>query len=185
MTDPLLGKVATVPYEWDERVAKGKVGIVLVTRLLNRDARTVEVENVEEFADYRRADVDLLWQRRDGRHGIETWKVEVKTDTYMTGNMAFELMSVIENNTPGCFLVSEADLWYYCFPGFGVAYVLPMPETREWFLYEKPPHEVKETWSTGPGGRVYHSRSAMVPIPAVIMGVSGVRVEMLPLGPYP
>lgn len=61
----------------------------------------------------RELDIDFVVHTK--HQGIKTY--EVKTDTYYKSeNMAFEYISCVEANTPGCLVKTQADFVLYYFP---------------------------------------------------------------------
>lgn len=62
--------------------------------------------------------------------------VEIKTDTYKTGNMFFETISNEEYQTKGCLMKTNADFLFYYFSNYqnGVLYIFKMKAFREFVL---------------------------------------------------
>ena len=62
--------------------------------------------------------------------------VEIKTDTYKTGNMFFETISNEEYQTKGCLMKTNADFLFYYFPNYqnGVLYIFKMNPFRKFVL---------------------------------------------------
>ena len=62
--------------------------------------------------------------------------VEIKTDTYKTGNMFFETISNEEYQTKGCLMKTNADFLFYYFPNYqnGVLYIFQMKAFRKFVL---------------------------------------------------
>lgn len=62
--------------------------------------------------------------------------VEIKTDTYKTGNMFFETISNEEYQTKGCLMKTNADFLFYYFSNYqnGVLYIFKMKAFRKFVL---------------------------------------------------
>lgn len=62
--------------------------------------------------------------------------VEIKTDTYKTGNMFFETISNEEYQTKGCLMKTNADFLFYYFPNYqnGALYIFQMKAFRKFVL---------------------------------------------------
>lgn len=121
-------------YDMSETDAVGKKGILIIETYLKKLPETVEVINVEDEMKYRKKDIDLIWKRNIGSQTIET-KIEVKTDRYAhSGNYFLETISNESKNTPGCFLYTEADLVFYYFIKNKELHIMPMPDSRDWFI---------------------------------------------------
>ena len=132
--------------------------------------QTRDLKNVEADRSYQQVDVDLLWTTRK-----DTYKIEIKGDRWhKTGNFFFETHSNKEKNTPGCFLYTQADLLFYYFIEPAILYILPMPQTRDWFLKNR--QRFKERSTTTPVGQDHYTTvGRLVPIATVITEVSGIK----------
>ncbi len=137
---------------------------------------TLDVHNVEADPAYQKMDVDLLWITEK-----TYYKVEIKADRlgHQTGNFFFETTSNKEKGTPGCFLYTEADLFFYYFTQTRELYILPLPVTRAWFLSQQDQFPERET--TTPIGREHYTTvGRLVPVEIVSRDVKGVRKVKLP-----
>lgn len=67
--------------------------------------------------------------------------IEIKTDTYKTGNMFFETISNEEYQTKGCLMKTNADFLFYYFSNYqnGVLYIFKMKAFRK-FVLDNLPH---------------------------------------------
>ena len=141
---------------------------------LRKKKISVDVINVEGDKKYQAADIDLLWKTTLGEKTIE-----IKGDTYhQTGNFFLETYSNRERNTPGCFLYTEADFIYYYFVTIKKLYILPMPETRQWFLQHIDEFNEKATQTALENGSKYTTVGRLVPIKILTQHV-GVKVYQL------
>lgn len=141
-----------------------------ITAWLLRQSATVAVKNVENDPRFQRLDIDLLWQTRGA-----TYSVEIKGDRlHQTGNFFFETVSNRERGTPGCFLYTEANYLFYYFVRTHTLYILPMPQTRDWFRANL--QGFRERATRTPVGQTYYTTvGRLVPIGAVLRGVPQVR----------
>ena len=80
--------------------------------------------------------------------------------------------------TPGCFLYSEADLFFYYFVRTGKLYILPLDETRAWFKERIGEFQERET-TTPIRGEFYTTVGRLVPIERVLKEVPGVWHERI------
>jgi hypothetical protein len=149
-----------------------------ITHWLRGRSNTVSVVNVENDPTYQRLDIDLLWTTTQ-----TTYRVEVKGDRlHHTGNFFFETHSNWERGTPGCFLYTEADMVFYYFVGPRTLYILPMPQTRQWFLANS--HRFRERSTRTPIHDGYYTTvGRVVPISVVQAEVDGVRQIQLSTPP--
>ena len=111
-------------YTFEGRSGIEKQGFPDIIQHLKSLSSETPIIDVTSDQKYRNQDIDLLW-------GTET--IEIKVDTYTTGNFFFETQSNKERGTPGCFMYTKADWIYYYFIKTKTLYKLPMPETRMWF----------------------------------------------------
>ncbi|MCT7983354.1 NERD domain-containing protein [Laspinema sp. A4] len=149
-----------------------------ITQWLQNSPRTISVQNVENDPHYRAIDVDLLVTTDRGES-----KLEIKGDRYhKTGNFFFETQTNQEKNTPGCFLYTEADWLCYYFVEIGLLYLLPMPQTRDWFLNHLERFPSKSTTTPIRGGGCYTTVGRLVPIDVVLQEVPEVKTYQLSSG---
>lgn len=121
-------------YSMNEAVNVANLAYSDIEKYLNRFNETIKITNVENDEFYREKDIDMIWERNvDGVQQQIT--IEIKGDRYHhTGNLFFETISNDKKNTPGCFLYTEANYLFYYFVYSKELHILPMPETRNWFL---------------------------------------------------
>lgn len=107
----------------------GKRGEEHIIDYLKSSPRVTDLVDVRNDRAYQKIDVDFLMTLDDGKE----YKVEVKTDTYKSGNIYYETISSKEAETTGCFEKTEADYLFYYFINWGFLYVFSMDEYRQWF----------------------------------------------------
>lgn len=165
-------------YNFNEVNRVAALGMSDIEKWLKTLPETVAVENVEDDAKYREADIDLIWKTKKKPDGH---KVELKVDRYhKTGNFFFETHSNVERNTPGCFMYTEADLLFYYFIEVRQLYILPMLLTREWFEKNINQFRVRDT-HTPVGQGFYTTRGRLVKRELVMKSISNARLFNLPL----
>jgi hypothetical protein len=162
-------------YGMDEAVRVSAQAAGDIEAWLGKQPETVHVQNVEGDPDYQRIDVDLLWNTTQG-----PFQVEIKGDRWdKTGNFFFETHSNKERGTPGCFLYTEAHFLFYYFVIPKILYILPMPETRTWFLQNIDAFRERPTTTSTKDGGHYTTVGRLVPIENVLASVPKVRKEQL------
>ncbi|MDQ3459867.1 MAG: hypothetical protein M3498_11285 [Deinococcota bacterium] len=168
-------------YAVDDTYAVARLGATQITDWLNGLGITSNLTNVEDVPEYQSKDVDLIWETQKA-----VYQVELKVDRlHRTGNFFFETLSNSERGTPGCFLYTEADLFFYYFVTVRELYILPIPGVRDWFLrHQGSPgllrhssNRFSERDTTTPvrGGSFYTTRGALIPVRAVLKEVDGVQ----------
>lgn len=103
--------------------------------------------NVEKEKKYQSKDIDLLVHLRKPDNTRATAAIEIKGDTYPSGDISPALgdidkgnffFEVISNDskaprTPGCFMYTESDVVYYLYLSTGTLYQLKTNDVRDWF----------------------------------------------------
>ena len=146
---------------------------------LNSFIDTVSITDVTKDREYRKKDIDLLWTINIAPTP-QTLSLEIKADTYVSGNFFFETASNAEKGTPGCFMYTEADFVFYYFLKTGELYKLPMPATRQWFKENMNLFQERSTRTPcgGPLGH-YTTIGRLVPIKTVMESNIGVEKSIL------
>lgn len=120
-------------YTFDEKNDFSKKGTLIITKYLESLKETISVENVEEDTAKQLDDIDLIWRVHAG-NSEKVIPVEVKTDSYKTGNFWLETYSNYELQTLGCFLKTKAQYVYYYFIKWDRLYIIPMKQAIPWFM---------------------------------------------------
>lgn len=76
-----------------------------------------------------RKDVDFVLILKDSSRHL----IEIKTDSYSSGNIFVEEKSSVTANTPGCILKTQAALLFYFFINDKVAYIINVNRFRDWY----------------------------------------------------
>ncbi len=165
---------------WDDSVAIGERAVREVTEFLLSDFvknnwyPTQLVHNVENEKIYRSFDIDLLWVV-PVESFLRCYTVEVKGDQlHQFGNFFFETVSIKHRNTPGAFVISQAEWLFYYFVHIRELYCLPMGVTKTWFL-ENETRFKEATAHSQRNSRSWSTVGRKVPIQNVIDEVKGVR----------
>lgn len=107
----------------------GSIGEEHILQYLQESDTVEDIQDVRSDKAYQKIDVDFVITMTNG----EVFKIEVKTDTYKSGNIYYETMSSVETDSIGCFEKTEADFLFYYFVNLQTLYVFSMPEYKEWF----------------------------------------------------
>lgn len=167
-------------YSMAEASAVEAEAVEAIVGYLRQRPGTVEVRDVRADPEYRAADVDLLWTWQDQAGQLHTTRLEVKADRWhSTGNFFLETQSNKARDTPGCFLYTQADYLLYYFVGPRLLYILPMPDTRDWFLAHQDRFPERETSTPVGEGEQYLTVGRLVPIGEVVAQVPGVKTRQL------
>lgn len=120
-------------YEFNSSNKIGHQGEQFVKQwILELHPNVSSITDVSDDKFYQKQDVDFVVNFTNGKQSL----VEIKTDTYKTGNMFFETISNEEYQTKGCLMKTNADFLFYYFPNYqnGVLYIFQMKAFREFVL---------------------------------------------------
>jgi len=135
---------------------------------------TAHVHDVQQDRRYQNLGIDLLWIARASQ-GVCSITVEVKGDRNdSTGNFFIETISDLQWNTPGAFLICQAEWYFYYFVNTGVLYCLPMHLLKPWFLNLIDSFDERSTQSEHEGRR-WTTMGRLVPISKVLAEVPDIR----------
>jgi hypothetical protein len=142
-------------YEWQRQLDIGAEGVRQVVSYLK--AQGYHVEDVTEDPDYQEQDIDLRVRSPRQRK----WRtVEVKHDTYKSGNIFLEL--VTSRGKPGCVFKSRAMTWAYLLPRLGILLWIDLPALQLWVCANATDYEPKKVTSKR-GGAVWTITGIAVP----------------------
>ncbi len=137
-------------YSMASRDAFAKLASTAVEILLTKNKKRcnlVNIINVENNPKYQKKDIDLVVHVRTPENKIKLSNIEIKGDTYPSGDISQPLGMIDEGNffieiisndtkeprTPGCFMYTESDVVYYLYVATGTLYQLKTNSVREWF----------------------------------------------------
>lgn len=133
-------------YGWKSQLAVGARGVERVATYLREHG--FQVQDVTADKDWRHRDVDLLVRGKRKQR----WKaVEVKTDSYTTGNIFLEL--VASSGRPGCVFVSRADVWCYWLSALGILLLIELPALQYWLMCHADEYRQTQVNSSRGNGR--------------------------------
>ena len=120
-------------YNFGDSIKVGKVGEKMIYNYIKDNYKFSSIENVSNVKEYQDKDVDFICSYTNDK----IYEIEIKTDTYDSGNLYFETISSIENNTLGCMLKTTAYFLFYYFINTKELYILNMKKYREWVMNNK------------------------------------------------
>ena len=118
-------------YSFLERNELANKHTKFVIIYLQKQEDTFEVIDVSSDLEYQKKDIDLILIKKDKTKIM----IEVKIDEKMhqTENFFLETISNHIKGTPGCFIYSEADEFYYYDVVQDILYIFNLNEARSWF----------------------------------------------------
>ena len=152
------------------------LGLAISLEFLQSNPNVFEVINVENDRYYQGKDIDLLAKMKI-RESKGWVGIEVKCDSYKSGNLYFETISNMNKNTPGCLLYSEAHFLFYYFEKLEELYILPMQSFRQWFIQNKSSFDKKNTCTKDTKGKIlYKSEGYTIPLDIIKKDFKRVKV---------
>ena len=115
-------------HEFSKSLKIGEEGEEHILEYLRMSDNVSNIIDVRDSKVYQEIDVDFLAELAG-----KEYKIEVKTDTYLSGNMYYETISAEEYDSIGCFEKTQADFMFYYFINAKTLYILSMNEYRDWF----------------------------------------------------
>lgn len=126
-------------HDFNKSIIVGNAGERTVINFLKNRENVKSIREVQELKVFRDKDIDLIVELKDNRN----YSVEIKTDTYNSGNIFYETMSSVETESLGCMEKTEADYLFYYFVYTKELYILDMKKYRNWFYVNKSNFQLK------------------------------------------
>lgn len=119
-------------YEFEKSLNVGELGENIIEKYLNGLKNVKEIKSVKNIKKYQKDDIDFLVRLNTGKEV----SVEVKCDSYKSGNLYYEEKSCVELNTLGCLEKTKADYIFYYFLNLNVLYIFKTNKFRKWVRNE-------------------------------------------------
>jgi len=163
-------------YTFEEKDSFSKKGIEIVSSYLRIAKETIEVRNVESDPNYQKNDIDIVWiYREQGDNFIVS--IEVKTDSYTTGNFWFETISNEELKTIGCFFKSKAEYLFYYFTELDCLYIIHLKTAQSWLKENVSRFKESRTTTKNNNNQYTHTTvGRLVPINVIIREIYGITI---------
>lgn len=132
-------------YDFSGRDKLAKIGETVVAKYLKTLKNTKGIKNVRNDKEYQSKDIDILLTLKNDI----VVKIEVKTDSYTSGNMFYETVSNDVKNEIGCFEKTESDYIFYYFihPSYRKIYIFNTETLREWKEKHKDEYKIKRVFN--------------------------------------
>ena len=145
----------TKEYNFVDSLEIGKQGELIIKHFLEQTFDIVA--DVSDIKEYQLQDIDYVCTK-----GNTSITIEVKTDTYKSGNLYYEYYSCLERQTEGCMQKTKADIICYYFINTNELYILNTEQFRLWVnknLSRFRPSLVTNIMGT----KMFHSQGYCVP----------------------
>lgn len=116
-------------HNFKDSLKVGDYGENIIYNYLNQSPTVDTILDVSDIKMYQELEVDMITKMTDGQE----YKIEIKTDTYQSGNIYYETVSAEEVGSIGGFEKTVCDYMFYYFINMSTLYILKMDEYRKWF----------------------------------------------------
>lgn len=116
-------------HNFNDSIIVGKKGEEIIELFIKNHPNVEKLYKVEDVKTFRDKDIDVVAFLKNGKR----CDIEIKADTYTSGNIFYETISCVEKDTPGCMIKTQADFLFYYFLKTSELYIIKMKEYREWF----------------------------------------------------
>ncbi len=126
-----MGKVRDEnnPHTMEESKKIGDAGELLIREYFSKMEGVASAHLITNKRIQKDIGADIYVYTKDGQ--VKT--VEVKTDTYKSGNLYYETISCVEKQTLGCMAKTCSDILFYYFVGFDRGYeITDMAKFQAW-----------------------------------------------------
>ena len=120
-------------HEFNKSIVVGQAGEEIIKEYLRKNPKVKGFDDVSNIQRFQNRDIDLIVDFLDGT----AVAVEVKTDTYTSGNIFYETMSNMECGVVGCMVKSKANFLFYYFTETKELYIMNFDKYRAWFRKNK------------------------------------------------
>jgi hypothetical protein len=146
-------------YNFNKSNKIGTEGVNEILKFLDKDKSILGVVSVEDNKIYQPKGIDFIAVTKTEK----LRKIEIKTDTYDTGNYFIETISNSSKNTKGCLLTTESDFIFYYFIKKKELNIINTKKFQEWFDLNQNRFSSR-TCCTGVNGSSYSTIGKLVPI---------------------
>ena len=157
-------------YDFNERLNFSKIGTEKIIQYYAEKGEYLHsVEDIEKFYKH---DIDLVL-----KEGSKLTTIEVKVDSYKSGNFFLEIMSNKEKKTLGCLLTTKANKLFYYFINLKKLYIFDRKRLKDWIIKNKVNYRKVET-STPVGDEWYTTVGLVVSIPTLTKELKPEEVDV-------
>lgn len=152
-------------HDFHKSIIYGKEGERVIKDWFCSFNNVERYEDVSDNPEFQKVDIDGIVWLKNG----ESRTVEIKTDSYTSGNLFYETQSCVEKNTIGCMERTKAQYLYYYFTGYKCMYAFDVEAFRKWALQEhiNYPNILKDKLLRNESNNIngyYHSAGFIIPL---------------------
>lgn len=117
-----------IVHDFNKSINTGDYGEQIIKSYFKTNPNIVDVIDVSKDKKYQDKDIDFIVKLKSG----EDITIELKTDTYDTGNIFYEAISNKEYNVLGCMIKSKAKCLFYYFIKTKELYIIDFKAYKKW-----------------------------------------------------
>ena len=152
--------MSNIVHNFNKSINIGNCGEEIIKSYLESNPNIVDVTDVSKDKEYQDKDIDFIVKLKNG----EDISIELKTDTYDTGNIFYEAISNKEYKVLGCMIKSKAKCLFYYFIKTKELYVIDFKAYKKWVNKNNKrfaKREIKNINKMGTG--ITHSIGLLIP----------------------
>lgn len=132
-------------YDFSGRDKLAKIGEAVSQEYLKTWKSIKDIKNVRNDKEYQKKDIDIIITLKD----YMDVSIEVKTDSYTSGNIFYETISNDVKNEIGCMDKTEANFIFYYFihPSYRKIYIFNTESLREWKEKNKEKYTLRKVFN--------------------------------------
>ena len=120
--------MSNIVHNFNKSIKTGDFGEQIIKNYFKNNPNIIDVIDVSQDKQYQDKDIDFLVKLKSG----EDISIELKTDTYDTGNIFYEAISNKEYNVLGCMIKSKAKCLFYYFIKTKELYIIDFKAYKKW-----------------------------------------------------
>ena len=120
--------MSDIVHNFNKSINIGDYGEQIIKSYFETNPNIADVIDVSKDKTYQDKDIDFIVKLKSGKN----ISIELKTDTYDTGNIFYEAISNKEHNVLGCMIKSKAKCLLYYFIKTKELYIIDFKAYRKW-----------------------------------------------------
>ena len=120
--------MSNIVHNFNKSINVVDYGEQIIKVYFENNPNIVNIIDVSRDKKYQDKDIDFIVELNDGKN----ISIELKTDTYDTGNIFYEAISNKEHNVLGCMIKSKAKCLFYYFIKTKELYIIDFKAYKNW-----------------------------------------------------
>lgn len=121
-----------ITHNFENSKDVGEWGEKIIAAWVKQQVLVTDIQDLTKDTEYQKKDIDFLVSCKRFPGVPPQFTLEVKTDSYNSGNIFYETVSNTETGTPGCMVMTEANYVAYYLTAYKKVYFLNINLFRNW-----------------------------------------------------